>query len=387
MKFNKDLLEKRWVAYTLATCSAVVLYFLLSNVSDIFNGLRVVYKVLSPLITGLIIAYVIDPFITFLQRTVFANVKNEHTRKKLSVTVALVGIALLIILLMFALIPQIVISIKTLFSNMDEYIRSLQGFLQAASVEAGTRGIDISGITRFSDDILNVVGKKIPENFNGIVTTSLSISKAIFDLFIAMFLAIYFLADKERLKGSFDRLLKRLMKADRYKAFAGFWARCNSILIRYIAFDIIDGVIVGVANFIFMSVAGIPYSVLISVLVGVTNLAPTFGPIVGGILGGFILVLVNPLHALWFIIFTIILQTIDGYVLKPKLFGGSLGVPGVWILVSIVIGGRVFGVAGILLSIPFAAIVDFIYHDMIFREARKNEEMEKQLKEKELKSK
>lgn len=387
MKFNKDLLEKRWVAYTLATCSAVILYFLLSNVSDIFNGLRVVYKVLSPLITGLIIAYVIDPLVTFLQRTVFANVKNEHTRKKLSVTVALVGIALLIILLMFALIPQIVISIKTLFSNMDEYIRSLQGFLQAASAEAATRGIDISGITRFSDDILNVVGKKIPENFNGIVTTSLSISKAIFDLFIAMFLAIYFLADKERLKGSFDRLLKRLMKADRYKAFAGFWARCNSILIRYIAFDIIDGVIVGVANFIFMSVAGIPYSVLISVLVGVTNLAPTFGPIVGGILGGFILVLVNPLQALWFIIFTIILQTIDGYVLKPKLFGGSLGVPGVWILVSIVIGGRVFGVAGILLAIPFAAIVDFIYHDMIFREARKKEEMEKQLKEKELKSK
>ncbi|MBF1007015.1 MAG: hypothetical protein HXK79_07820, partial [Lachnospiraceae bacterium] len=88
---------------------------------------------------------------------------------------------------MFAFIPQIGISIKTLFGNMDEYIRSLQGFLQAASVEAATRGIDISGITGFSDDILNVVGKKIPENFNGIVTTSLSISKAIFDLFIAMF--------------------------------------------------------------------------------------------------------------------------------------------------------------------------------------------------------
>ena len=387
MKFNKDLLEKRWVAYTIATCSAVILFFLLSNLGDIFKGMRVVYKILSPLVTGLIIAYIIDPFVTFLKNTVFADIKNEHTKKRLSVTTALVGIVIIIVLLMVALIPQIIVSIKTLFSNMDNYIRSLQGFLQAASVEAGTRGIDISGITRFSDDILNVVGKKIPENFNGIVTTSLSISKAIFDLFIAMFLAIYFLADKERLKGSFDRLLKRLMKADRYKAFAGFWERCNSILIRYIAFDIIDGVIVGVANFIFMSVAGIPYSVLISVLVGVTNLAPTFGPIVGGILGGFILVLVNPLQALWFIIFTIILQTIDGYVLKPKLFGGSLGVPGVWILVSIVIGGRVFGVAGILLAIPFAAIVDFIYHDMIFREARKKEEMDKQLKDKELKSK
>lgn len=377
MKFNKDLLEKRWAAYTLATCSAVVLYFLLSNVSDIFKGIGFVYRIISPLITGLIIAYIIDPFVTFLQNTVFSNVKSEHTKKKLSVTVALVGIAIFIILLMVALIPQIVVSIKTLFGNMDNYIRSLQGFLQTASIEAAERGIDISGITRFGDDILNVAGKKIPENFDGILTTSLSISKAIFDLFIAMFLAIYFLADKDRLRGSFSRLLKRVIKADSYKAFSSFWERCNSILIRYIAFDIIDGIIVGVANLIFMSVAGMPYSILISLVVGIINLAPTFGPIVGGIIGGFILVLVNPFYALWFIIFTVILQTIDGYILKPKLFGGSLGVPGVWILISIIVGSRILGVAGILLAIPFAAIVDFIYHDLIFKDAEKSENQDK----------
>ena len=377
MKFNKDLLEKRWAAYTLATCSAVVLYFLLSNVSDIFKGIGFVYRIISPLITGLIIAYIIDPFVTFLQNTVFSNVKSEHTKKKLSVTVALVGIAIFIILLMVALIPQIVVSIKTLFGNMDNYIRSLQGFLQTASIEAAERGIDISGITRFGDDILNVAGKKIPENFDGILTTSLSISKAIFDLFIAMFLAIYFLADKDRLRGSFSRLLKRVIKADGYKAFSSFWERCNSILIRYIAFDIIDGIIVGVANLIFMSVAGMPYSILISLVVGITNLAPTFGPIVGGIIGGFILVLVNPFYALWFIIFTVILQTIDGYILKPKLFGGSLGVPGVWILIPIIVGSRILGVAGILLAIPFAAIVDFIYHDLIFKDAGKSENQDK----------
>ena len=377
MKFNKDLLEKKWFAYTLAVCSAVVLFFILSNLGDIFRGLKMVYRILSPLVTGLVIAYIIDPFVTFLQNTIFANIKNEHTKKKLSVMTALVGIAIIIILLMVALIPQIIVSIKTLFGNMDGYIRSLQGFLQTASIEATKKNIDISGITRFGDDILNFVGKKIPENFDGILTTSLSISKAIFDLFIAMFLAIYFLADKERLKGSFARLLKRIIKIEKYNAFASFWERCNSILIRYIAFDIIDGIIVGVANFIFMSIMGMPYSVLISLVVGVTNLAPTFGPIVGGIIGGFILVLVNPVQALWFIIFTIILQTIDGYILKPKLFGGSLGVPGVWILISIIVGGRIFGVAGILLAIPFAAIVDFIYHDLILQDARKREELEK----------
>ena len=126
-----------------------------------------------------------------------------------------------------------------------------------------------------------------------------------------------------------------------------------------------------------MSVAGMPYSILISLVVGITNLAPTFGPIVGGIIGGFILVLVNPFYALWFIIFTVILQTIDGYILKPKLFGGSLGVPGVWILISIIVGSRILGVAGILLAIPFAAIVDFIYHDLIFKDAGKSENQDK----------
>lgn len=378
MKFNKDLLEKRWVAYTVAACSAVILYFLLSNVSDIFNGMKVVYKIINPLVTGLIIAYIIDPFVTFLRNTVFADIKNETTKKRLSVTTALVGIAIIIILLMVALIPQIVVSVQTFVKNINIYVESLQNFLKNASVEAAKRNIDISGLIRFGDDMLSVIGRKIPENFNGILNTSISISKAIFDLFIAMFLAIYYLADKDRLKGSFRRLLKRIIKEDKYKAFAGFWERCNSILIRYIAFDIIDGIIVGVANFIFMSIAGIPYSVLISLVVGVTNLAPTFGPIAGAIIGGFVLVLVNPLHALWFIVFTIILQTIDGYILKPKLFGGSLGVPGVWILISIIIGSRILGVTGILLAIPFAAIVDFIYHDLIFQEARKREELEKQ---------
>ena len=195
MKFNKDLLEKRWVAYTIATCSAVILFFLLSNLGDIFNGIKVVYKILSPLVTGLIIAYIIDPFVTFLKKTVFADIKNENTKKKLSVTTALVGIAIIIILLMVALIPQIIVSIQTFVKNINTYVESLQHFLKAASVEASKRNIDISGLIRFGDDMLSMIGRKIPENFNGILNTSISISKAIFDLFIAMFLAIYYLAD------------------------------------------------------------------------------------------------------------------------------------------------------------------------------------------------
>ena len=116
-----------------------------------------------------------------------------------------------------------------------------------------------------------------------------------------------------------------------------------------------------------MMITGLPYAVLISVVVGVTNLAPTFGPIVGGVVGAFILVLVNPGYAICFLIFTLILQTVDGYILKPKLFGDSLGISSVLILVSIIILGRIFGVVGVLLSIPIAAIVDFMYRDLFLK--------------------
>ena len=110
-----------------------------------------------------------------------------------------------------------------------------------------------------------------------------------------------------------------------------------------------------------------PFTALVSVIVGVTNLAPTFGPIVGAIIGGFILLLVNPLMAFWFIIFTIILQTFDGYLIKPVLFGDTLGVSSIMILIFIIVGSRMFGVWGILLAIPTAAICDFIYKDFIWR--------------------
>jgi predicted PurR-regulated permease PerM len=114
-----------------------------------------------------------------------------------------------------------------------------------------------------------------------------------------------------------------------------------------------------------MMIAGMPFVSLISVIVGVTNLMPTFGPMIGAAIGAFILVLVEPMHALAFLIFTLVLQLLDGYILKPKLFGGSLGVPAAWILISIVVGGKLFGVVGIVLAIPFSAIVVFVFEELL----------------------
>lgn len=376
MKLGGKWTKKRWVSYTIATCSAVVLYMILSHIGGLFSGIGSLYAYIKPVVSGIIVAYIFNPLANVFNDKVFRKMKKEKAKWGLSVACALIVIILAIVLLFVALIPQLIDSVTTFTDNVDGYVATLQGVLREVEKEdpSGLLGVEITQIASFGDNILDKIGDYFENNManvtstiGSLATTTANIGKGVFDAVIAFILAIYLLLDKNRLINGISRFTGLIMKPENHKNTGIFVKRCNDIIIRYISFDIVDGIIVGVVNLIFMLAAGIPYSVLISVIVGVTNLAPTFGPIVGCLIGAFILVLVNPWFALTFIIFTIILQTVDGYILKPRLFGESLGVSPLMILISIVLGGRLFGVAGILLAIPFAAIIDFIWRDYILK--------------------
>ena len=390
MKFNGKWFKKRWVSYSIATCSAVLFYMLLSHLPEILGLFGNLYGFIKPVVVGAVIAYIFDPLARTFNGSIFKKIKNEKTRWKLSVATTIVVIIAAVVLLFVALIPQIADSISTFASNVGSYVASSQQLLEGFESQSGNKifGIDVSGIADLGERALDNISKYFTdqENMQSILNGSVSAGKGVFDSVIAFILAIYLMLDKQRLINGISRVMNLILKEKTYVSAGDFLARCNQILIRYISFDIIDGVIVGVINFIFMLIAGMNYSVLISVIVGVTNLAPTFGPIVGAIIGGFILVLVKPWHALWFLIFTIVLQTVDGYILKPKLFGESLGVSPLMILISIILGGRLFGVVGILLAIPFAAIIDFVWKDYCLKklEERKLKSYNKDIKEKDV---
>ncbi len=369
MKFNNKWFKKKWVAYTIATCSAVILYMILSHITGLFSIIKSFFSFIRPIIIAIVIAYIFDPMAKLLQRSVFKKIKRESTKWKLSVAGAIIIILTAVSLLFAALIPQIGDSVSTFVSNIGGYIDSSQKLLQSLENGGGRRmfGFDVSGLAEFGEKILKNIGDYFSNNMDSFVSSSVNAGKGVFDTVIAFILAIYFMIDKKRIIDGFAKIMRLIMKEKTFKNSADLVERCNAILIRYISFDIIDGIIVGIVNFIYMLIAGQPYSVLISVIVAITNLAPTFGPIVGCAIGSFILVLVNPWYALWFILFTIVLQTIDGYILKPRLFGESLGVSPLMILIAIILGGRLFGVPGILLAIPFAAILDFVFKDYVLK--------------------
>ena len=365
MKFNKNVLKQKWFAYTFAMCSAVVLYLVLTHIGGLVHVFKGIWRVGAPVFMAFVIAYIIDPLVKIFHKNVFYNVRKRKLRHTLSVLLSFLSVILFFVILMVALVPQIVDSVVMFAKNLNGYVYSFQRLMLKLSSFAARYDIDLSKFISSSDELLQSITRILPENVNKIVNVSYGLGTKVFDWVISFILAIYLTLDSEKLKKGFVRLMKALVPANVFKGTTTFWNKCNKILVQYIAFDIMDGLIIGILNWIFMLIMKMPYVAIISVIVGVTNLAPTFGPMVGAVMGAFILVLVNPWNALWFLLFTVVLQTFDGYILKPRLFGESLGVPAVWILISIIIGGRFIGVIGILLAIPFAAIVDFIYHDYI----------------------
>lgn len=381
MKLIKELLKKKWATYSIATCSAVLLYFALTNINVFLRGLSAVYSIVLPVLVGIVISYVMNPFVQFIQKKIFGKIKSDRLGRNLSVFVAILVVLAFTGLLMGALIPQIIDSIGTFANNFEDYSHSMQKLFLSVMDRFGKENSELAFVDKLWSQIMEKCSKLLSENMGQIIGTSYSIGKGFVSGIIACILAVYFLLDAPHLMECVAKLLRVLTTEKKYKNIISFVKRCNYILLRFIICDLIEGVIVGVVNFIFMSILGMDYALLISVVVGVTNMAPTFGPIIGAIVGAFILVLVNPWYALWFLIFTIILQTIDGYVIKPKLFGDTLGVSSIWILITLVVGGRMFGVAGILLAIPFAAICDYIFRDIVWKRleqrSRKRELMEK----------
>ena len=357
--------NKKWYNNAVAILIGVVGYVVLTHLGPIGEALSTFLGFFKPVIFGCVIAYLVNPLAELLQREVFRGVKRDALRWYLSIIVGMAAVLVLFMLLLVTLVPQLIESVGLLVRNMDSYAQSLQKIIADLNIGGIDIGNMLEGFLNSSEDLLMTGSQILSTSLKQIVSTSADIGKNLVSWLLALILSVYLLGAKKSLREGSKRLLRTMMPPKIFAETMRFLARCNDILIRYIVFSLIDAVIVGGATAVFMALTKMQYVGLIAVVCGVTNLIPSFGPIIGAVIGGFILLLVNPLHALMFLAFTAVLQTLDGYVIKPKLFGDSLGVSGLLILVAIIVFGNIFGIVGILLAIPLAAIIDFAYEDSI----------------------
>ena len=364
---KKKLQSKPWYPGTVTACIAVVLYVVLTRQGAVVNVLERFVGFFSPLLLGCIIAYLVNPLSRLFSRSICRGIKNENRKAAVSNILAFVAVFLIVALLLLVSVPQLIASITDFAGNLKGYVKSFDSLLLRWDLLGllDRLGLDNSTLISSTEDILQTAGSYLTDNLSKILNTTVGAGKGIVTFLLGFILSIYLLAEKSSLKSGSSHLLQTLMSDEHYEKFARFLSHCDAILNRYIVFNIIDCLIVGVLNAVFMLILRMPYAGLVSFVVAITNLIPTFGPIIGAAIGAFLLVLVNPLFALAFLAFTLVLQTCDGYIIKPRMFGNTLGVSGLWIMTGVIIGGRIFGIGGILVAIPAVAILDYIYRDIL----------------------
>ena len=376
MMRDRKVRNESWFPLAMIVILGVLLYVGLTHLSSIYGAVRSFLGYFRSVFIGCAIAYILNPLAVRFENGILHRIKRKKLRWILAISLSILCMVCVLALLLGMLIPQLIDSIMRLMENMDEYIDSLKEFADQWGL---SEKLKLDDIISSSGDIMNRLIALVTDNLNNILSALAITGKSLVTTFISMILSIYLLASKTELKASGLRFYRALVPARHQEGILVFIKRCDAILVRYITFTLLDSLIVGSTNMIFMLAVKMQYAGLVSMVVALTNLIPTFGPVIGTVIGGFILLLINPVHALIFIIFIFILQTIDGYIIKPKLFGGTLGVSGLLILIAIVVFGNIWGVVGILLAIPLAAILDFSYKEEILpvleRHRKKRDEL------------
>ena len=365
---------------------AIGLIFLFIYIKPIWSVVSKIFAVLSPVIYGLVIAYLLNYPYKLFHDHAFKKMGTKHkwllkVKKPLSMSLAYIIIFGIITYLIVILVPELTASVNTLVNNLPSYGIKLKGTADTVVdfiknqfgynlYDADTYNSLMKFITGDStvEFVKNVFSNVVPTAF----TTALSIGTGLYNWIIGIIMSIYLLASKDKLISQFKRTITAYTPSKFHVRFFKFTEICNLKCGKYIVGKIIDSSIIGLMCFIGLSIFKFDYALLISVIIGVTNMIPFFGPIIGAVPCAFLLLIINPLEALWFVIFITVLQQFDGNILGPKILGETVGISGFWILVSVIVGGGLFGVPGMILAVPvFAVIYTLVEEGVSAREKKK----------------
>ena len=390
-RFNKTE-KNRWSGLTISLCIVVVFYMLLSHIGSVKGFFNSFLTITSTVIIGAVIAYTVNPLAVFIYKRVKKLFKkNEDVAWIISAVVSLVLIIGILVALLIVITPMLVENITNFAMGLSGYMNSLRTLISESELDEDFKHNLIDFIKEQSN-LTTVIRRFALGNdvtASGVIKFSASLGSGAFNLLIGIILSFYFLIGKKKLVEILSEFFYLVIPTKHYDNCRNVWTKFNSIFSRFIVCELVDALLVGLVNELFMFSMHMPYAVFCSVVVALTNLAPTFGPFVGAFICAVILLLAQPESVIPFLIFTLALQLIDGYVIKPRLFGSALKVPAFLVLVFLVVGGKLWGVPGVLLAIPLAAILSYIYREIAvpWLAQRKKVKDEEEAKEKTKKSK
>ena len=335
-------------------CVGIAFYLFLSNFDEVRLRLNSLGKVIQPFVAGFALAYLLNIPASYLEKNFFTRFKF---RRMLSILTSYLLAVLLLAVLLSSVVPQVVQSVVDLVNNSEGYINNLNATALWLSDRFGLDQQELEPLLISYQDLLRRAASLITAALPQLLDFGMAVGNGLVTALTAVISSVYMLTSKHALIGQMRRVTYALLSRDKADRVLRISRQANEVFSGFIAGKIIDSAIIGVLCFAGMTIFRMQYALLISVVVGVTNVIPFFGPFIGAIPSIMILLIVDPWDALYFGIFVLALQQFDGNILGPKILGDSTGLSPIWVLVAIIVGGGLFGFAGMLLGVPTFAVL------------------------------
>lgn len=369
-------LNRRLLKYVLIVCVFIaILYSIVSEPQKLWNVVSKIVSVISPFIVGFCIAYVVNLLLIPTERLwVFIWRKSKlKIKDKLKRPICLLLSALIvfgaIFAIVFMVIPEFADTVVTFVERIPQYAVTVEGWYNDLASGLANYNIELPAIHFDTEKVVDMATDFISDYGNSMLNKTVNITASIagflFNLILGIAFSIYVLAQKERLGRQANDVIYAVFSRKSADRILGLTTLTNRVFTKFVSGQFTEAVIVGILCFIGMLIFGMPYAPLISVLVGFTALVPIFGAFIGTGIGAFLILLESPVKAVWFVVFIIILQQLEGNLIYPKVVGKSVGLPGVWVLVAVTVGGGAFGVLGMLFAVPICSVLYVIFKEYI----------------------
>lgn len=349
---------------------AVVLFWGFQNINDVTDGINSFISIISPFILGGAIAFIINVPMKKIEELIFKKSKMSQKGKRvIAYLITLILLILILALVMFVIIPEIAATIEKLvvqippaFNAAREYIEDLFDSNAQISEVIEKLNINFESLTK---ELITLLQNSASSLLNISFVVVGGLIGGTFSFIIGFVFSVYLLFQKEKMAGQCKRVIYALLSETKADRTVYIFKMANVTFSKFISGQCLEALILGVLFYIIMKIFAFPYALLISVLVGITALVPIIGPFIGCAVGAFLILIVNPLRALVFILVFLIVQQLEGNLIYPRVVGNSIGLPPVWVLVAVTVGGGLFGVGGMLIFIPLCSVIYALFKEMV----------------------
>ena len=364
---------------------SILLVVIFTNLPGFFTVLASIGKILSPLISGVVIAFLLNPLVNFVDcrfRPLLQKKLKAQTAKNLSrtagIVMALIVAGILVYGFFAMLLPQLYESVMSIVDNAGTYFNSIETWAtNVLEDNPDIQGYVDKGLEQLRGFIENWVKTTFLSDMSKLVTTVstsvIAVVKSLTNFIIGLVASIYMLWSKDTFRAQTKKIMVATMRPSAADRLLALGRNAYRIFNGFIIGKLIDSAIIGVLCYIGCEILKMPFTALVATIVGITNIIPFFGPIIGAVPSAFLILLVDPLKAFYFVIFVIVLQQLDGNVIGPKILGNTVGISGFWVLASITIAASIFGFAGMLLGVPVFALIYVLISDGVNARLRKKQ--------------